>query len=82
MVQSIKDHGVLPSLTEAVPQKISATGLSRLHIRRHPHQTDLSSLSPALLSILLSLPLLEYAPENKACKAYRNLAEEVTGDES
>ena len=27
-------------------------------------------------------PLLEYAPENKACKAYRNLAEEVVGDES
>ena len=27
-------------------------------------------------------PLLEYAAENKACKAYRNLAEEVDGDES
>ena len=27
-------------------------------------------------------PLLEYAPENKACKAHRNLAEEVVGDES
>ena len=33
-------------------------------------------------SIYYSEPLLEYAPENKACKAYRNLAEEVTGDES
>ena len=28
-------------------------------------------------SIYYSEPLLEYAPENKACKAYRNLAEEV-----
>ena len=33
-------------------------------------------------SIYYSEPLLEYAPENKACKAYRNLAEEVAGDES
>lgn len=33
-------------------------------------------------SIYYSEPLLEYAPENKACKAYRNLAEEVDGDES
>ena len=33
-------------------------------------------------SIYYSEPLLEYAPENKACKAYRNLAEEVVGDES
>ena len=33
-------------------------------------------------SIYYSEPLLEYAPKNKACKAYRNLAEEVTGDES
>ena len=33
-------------------------------------------------SIYYSEPLLEYAPENKACKAYRNLAEEVSGDES
>ena len=33
-------------------------------------------------SIYYSRPLLEYAPENKACKAYRNLAEEVAGDES
>ena len=32
--------------------------------------------------IYYSEPLLEYAPENKACKAYRNLAEEVVGDES
>ena len=30
-------------------------------------------------SIYYSEPLLEYAPENKACKAYRNLAEEVAG---
>ena len=33
-------------------------------------------------SIYYSEPLLEYAPENKACKAYWNLAEEVAGDES
>ena len=33
-------------------------------------------------SIYYSEPLQEYAPENKACKAYRNLAEEVEGDES
>ena len=33
-------------------------------------------------SIYYSEPLLEYAPENKACKAYRNLAEEVVGDEA
>ena len=33
-------------------------------------------------SIYYSEPLLEYAPENKACKAYRNLAEEVAADES
>ena len=33
-------------------------------------------------SIYYSEPLREYAPENKACKAYRNLAEEVVGDES
>ena len=33
-------------------------------------------------SIYYSEPLLEYAPENKACKVYRNLAEEVAGDES
>ena len=33
-------------------------------------------------SIYYSEPLLEYAPENKACKAYRNLAEEVARDES
>ena len=33
-------------------------------------------------SIYYSEPLLEYAPENKACKAYQNLAEEVAGDES
>ena len=33
-------------------------------------------------SIYYSEPLLEYAPENKACKAYQNLAEEVDGDES
>lgn len=33
-------------------------------------------------SIYYSEPLREYAPENKACKAYRNLAEEVAGDES
>jgi len=30
-------------------------------------------------SIYYSEPLLEYAPENKACKSYRNLAEEVAG---
>ena len=30
-------------------------------------------------SIYYSEPLREYAPENKACKAYRNLAEEVVG---
>ena len=33
-------------------------------------------------SIYYSEPLLEYAPENKACRAYQNLAEEVAGDES
>ena len=33
-------------------------------------------------SIYYSEPLLEYALENKACKAYQNLAEEVAGDES
>ena len=33
-------------------------------------------------SIYYSEPLQEYAPENKACKAYRNMAEEVAGDES
>lgn len=30
-------------------------------------------------SIYYSEPLLEYAPENKACKAYQNLSEEVAG---
>ena len=33
-------------------------------------------------SIYYSEPLQEYAPENKACKAYRHLAEAVDGDES
>lgn len=33
-------------------------------------------------SIYYSEPLLEYAPENKACRAYQNLAEEVDGHES
>ena len=33
-------------------------------------------------SIYYSEPLLEYAPENKACRAYQNLAEEVVGDEN
>ena len=35
-----------------------------------------------MLSAVDSEPLLEYAPENKACIAYQNLAEEVAGDES
>lgn len=32
-------------------------------------------------SIYYSQPLLEYAPESKACEAYRNLAREVIADE-
>ena len=32
-------------------------------------------------SVYYSEPLIEYAPENKACEAYRNLAKELMNDE-
>ena len=32
-------------------------------------------------SVYYSEPLIEYAPENKACEAYKNLAKELMNDE-
>lgn len=44
-----------------------------------------SSMVPSTVkvgeSVYYSEPLIEYAPENKACEAYRNLAKELMSDE-